>query len=75
MPYDSLKDLPKNVTNPLPGAAQRMWLAAFNSAYNRCSKEDGKDCETVARSIAWAAVKRKYKKGKDGKWVKKKSDE
>ena len=63
-PYDNINRLPDNVKNVLPIPAQITWLKAFNSAYPKYG-------DASARKIAWSAVKRKYKKGKDGKWVKK----
>jgi len=65
MPYDSNADLPDNVRNVLPAAAQSIWRNAFNSSY----KEDGD--EDKARRMAWGAVKKSYKKNEDGEWVKK----
>jgi len=64
-PYDKNSDLPDNVKNPLPSAAQTIWRNVFNQ-----SIANG-DTEEVARKKAWAAVKKGYKKNKDGDWVKK----
>jgi cation transport regulator ChaB len=61
MPYGSKKDLPKQVQG-LPDHAKSIFMAAFNSAL-----KDTKD-EERAFKIAWAAVKRKFKKEGD-KWV------
>jgi cation transport regulator ChaB len=61
MPYSSKKDLPKQVQG-LPDHAKSIFMAAFNSAM-----KDTKD-EERAFKIAWAAVKRKFKKEGD-KWV------
>lgn len=47
-----------------PVAAKRIWIAAFNSSYEK-NKNDDK-----ARKAAWAAVKVNYHKVK-GKWKKK----
>ena len=68
MAYDTLTDLPKNVTNVLPKRAQEIFRAAFNAAW----EEYGQDEERAFR-VAWAAVKREYEKDKDsGKWKRKK---
>lgn len=66
MPYSSIKNLPDNVKNVLPPAAQRIWMNGFNDAIKDNKSEDS------ARKLAWHRVKSAgYKKGKDGgKWVK-----
>jgi uncharacterized protein len=65
MPYAKNSELPKNVSS-LPEAAKTIWRKAFNSALDQ-----GYDEERSAK-IAWAAVKRSYKKEGD-KWVTKDS--
>jgi len=74
MPYNKVSDLPNNVKNPLPSAAQKLWMRVFNAALRSCQSNGGKKCEDVARIAAWAQVKSKYKKGKNGKWTRKKND-
>jgi cation transport regulator len=65
MPYSTIADLPASIKDNLPTVAQKLWLGAFNGAFaGTCNKDD-----ICARKIAWYAVKRKYKKGADGKWV------
>lgn len=49
----------------LPAAAKKIWESVFQS-----SKKDG-DSEKVAAQKAWSAVKQGWRKGQDGKWVKK----
>ena len=73
MPYNNIKDLPENVKNPLPAEAQRLWLRVFNDIYYDCRNRDKskEDCEDVSRIGAWSAVKKKFKKNKENKWVKK----
>lgn len=66
MPYKNNKELPKKVKNVLPSKAQTIFRKAFNKAY----EEYG---EKRATRIAWAAVKKSYKK-KEDKWVHKTSD-
>lgn len=66
--------MPYTTTNPpsriskLPKAAQSIWIAAYNSAYAQYKNEES------ANKVAWAAVKRKYKKVGD-KWVKKEKED
>ncbi len=72
MPYDDVNELPKSVRNPLPKNAQKIFLAAFNNAWEQYADEEerqGNDSrETVAMKVAWAAVKKKYKKEND-EWI------
>ena len=75
MPYDSVSDLPDSVKKNLPKSAKEIYLAAYNSAWEQYAKSKdrrGDDTrEETAHKVAWAAVKKKYKK-KDDKWVLKK---
>lgn len=72
MPYQSKNDLPESVTNVLPAHAQEIYKEAFNSAWDEYRDPDERrgdaDREETAHRVAWAAVKRSYKKGDDGKW-------
>lgn len=63
MPYASNEDLPPSVRNHLPPHAQDIYRAAFNSAW----QHDAGD-EAIPHRIAWAAVKRRYRKFGD-EWV------
>jgi cation transport regulator len=63
MPYAVTDDLPPGVRNHLPQHAQEIFRAAFNSAWD----EYGGDEERAFR-IAWAAVKKRYRKRGDF-WV------
>ncbi len=65
MPYGSIDELPESVKG-LPVGAKKIFMAAFNAAYD---EYDG-DEETCMK-VAWAAVKKAYKKDENGKWVKK----
>lgn len=73
MPYKNVSELPPPVKNNLPIEAQKIYIAAFNSAYKQHSKE--KDVDIKSTAIAWAAVKNKFKKNKQGKWIAKKIKE
>jgi len=74
MPYQNNKDLPDNVKNNLPDHAQAIYREAFNSAFeeyeNPKKRSKGGSREEVAHRVAWAAVKKKYRKNKD-KWIQK----
>jgi len=66
MPYASVSELPASVRDALPAHGQTIFLSAFNSAYK---EYDGDEAKTNA--TAWAAVKQKYEKNDEGKWVRK----
>lgn len=72
MPYSSAADLPDSVRDNLPKHAQDIYKEAFNSAWNDYKDPEDRrgdsSREEVAHKVAWAAVKKKYKKGADDKW-------
>jgi cation transport regulator len=63
MPYSSNAELPKSVKG-LPPGAQTIWRKAFNASHEKYGEDS-------ARKIAWAAVKKVYKKVGD-RWVRSK---
>ena len=68
MPYDTLADLPDSVREHLPQHAQEIYRAAFNAAWRLYGKREPERIEEIARRVAWAAVKKRYRKeGED--WV------
>jgi cation transport regulator len=74
MPYSSEKDLPSKVRGSLPRHAQHIYREVFNNAikqYQSPSKKRNKTepGEKVAHKVAWAAVKKKYKKVERGEWT------
>jgi cation transport regulator len=72
MPYHSIDVLPDNVKDVLPLHAQHIYKEAFNSAYEEYkspqNRRDDVDREEVSHRVAWAAVKRRYRKEEDGLW-------
>jgi cation transport regulator len=69
MPYKSINDLPDSVRGVLPKHAQEIFQEAFNSAYDEYKERGPEGREETAFRVAWAAVKKKYKKNEDtGKW-------
>ncbi len=66
MPYDTNADLPATVRDHLPAHAQDIFRAAFNHAWAEHAGDPER--EEIAFRIAWAAVKRKYRKEGDA-WV------
>jgi cation transport regulator len=68
MPYRSNEDLPRSVRDHLPLEAQEMFRKVFNNAWREYSDRGLDEVEALAFRVAWAAVKRHYRKiGSD--WV------
>lgn len=74
MPYNKISELPDPVKNALPKHAQEIYMAAFNSAWEKYKDPDERrgsaGREETAHKIAWSAVKREYEK-KGEEWQKK----
>lgn len=68
MPYELIADLPDSARNHLPPHAQEIYLKAFNNAWREYAARD--DREAVAHRVAWAAVKRVYRK-EGAAWMRK----
>jgi cation transport regulator len=72
MPYKSISDLPDSVRDNVPRHAQDIYKEAFNSAWDEYADEDERrgdaSREETAHKVAWAAVKKDYRKGDDDKW-------
>ncbi len=68
MPYERIDDLPDSVRNRLPAHAQEIYVAAFNNAWYEYAGYP--DREGTAHRVAWAAVKKRYRK-LGGAWVEK----
>ena len=60
MPWASIDDLPDTLRERLPVHAQEIFLAAFNAAWRQQACDPAVDA--TAHRIAWAAVKRRYRK-------------
>jgi len=75
---ENLSESTKKRIDELPSHAQEIFKESHNSALEqykdpdkrRGGKKESK--EEVAHKVAWSAVKKKYKKGEDDKWIKKK---
>jgi cation transport regulator len=61
MPYRSTSDLPPAICR-LPSQAQEIFLSAFNSAWRFCADRSPQEQEERAFRIAWAALKKGYRK-------------
>jgi cation transport regulator len=71
MPYDSTDDLPGEVREPLPPAAQELYLEAYNTAHAEYSDPETDTDESfaeLARADAWDAAEREYEEV-DGEYV------
>jgi cation transport regulator len=68
MPYPALEDLPLAVRAHLPIHAQEIFRAAFNNAWTQYAARGEEAREEIARRVAWAAVKHKYRK-KGDQWI------
>ncbi|MGB8182377.1 MAG: ChaB family protein [Stellaceae bacterium] len=66
MPYNSNTALPGPVRHHLPAGAQTIYREAFNGAWRQYASSDRR--EEIAHRVAWAAVKRRYRKDGD-MWV------
>ncbi|MDX2204334.1 MAG: ChaB family protein [Hyphomicrobiaceae bacterium] len=66
MPYAHNEDLPPGVRSHLPPHAQSIFRGAFNGAWHAHADEPAR--EALCHRIAWAAVKRHYRKQGDH-WV------
>lgn len=74
MPYASIKDLPNSVQHVLPAHAQEIYRASYNNAHKEYHlKKNRKDphdnLEEICHKVAWSAVKHKYYKDSEGRWV------
>ena len=67
MPYETLGDLPPAIRH-LPPHAQEIFRAAFNAAWRSYADRGSDDQEEIAHRVAWAAVKKRYRKAGDA-WV------
>jgi len=68
MPYVTTDQLPASLRERLPAHAQEIFLAAFNNAWRSHARDNPERLEEIAHRIAWAAVKRKFRKIGDA-WV------
>ncbi|RFB76449.1 ChaB family protein [Methylovirgula sp. 4M-Z18] len=67
MPYESVEQLPIAVRDHLPLHAAEIYRSAFNHAWASYANR-GPAREEICHRVAWAAVKRRYRKA-DGVWV------
>lgn len=70
MPYLTNENLPPSVRMHLPAHAQDIFRETFNSAWQSYGASQPSRREEIAFRVAWAAVKRRYRKAGDS-WVEK----
>jgi len=75
VPYRSCSELPQAVRGHLPDHGQRIYMKAFNNAWEQYAdpkkRREAASREETAHRVAWAAVEHVYEKGKDGRWHRK----
>lgn len=62
MPYAANDELPLSLRAHLPPHAQDIFRSAFNSAWQTYGEQEPGRREEIAHRVAWAAVKRRYRK-------------
>jgi cation transport regulator len=68
MPYLLNEDLPPSVRRHLPPHAQDVFRSAFNHAWESYGGAEPDRIEEIAHRVAWAAVKKRYRKVGDA-WM------
>lgn len=63
MPYRVNAALPAAIQRRLPGHAQTIYREAFNHAWSSYGRDPRR--EEIAHRVAWAAVKKSYRKAGD----------
>lgn len=59
MPWNSISDLPADISKSLPAPAKELFLVAFNNSIAGAHKQP-QDAENDALKLAWASVKNLY---------------
>lgn len=68
MPYATNAALPASLRHSLPAHAQDIFRAAFNAAWVSYGSKDPEHREEIAHRVAWAAVKKRFRKVGD-EWL------
>lgn len=69
MLYQSELELPRDVRDVLPTAAQDLYRRAYNQAWRAGRTRSQRDRDLAAHAAAWRQVKASYVKNIDGEWV------
>ena len=62
MTYASVQELPEAIQTHMPMHAREIYRAAFNSAWSNYADQSPANREQTAHRVAWAAVKRRYRR-------------
>jgi cation transport regulator len=62
VPYTSNQDLPRSVREPCRPTPRTFNRSAFNAAWRTYGETDPAHIKEIAYRVAWAAVKRRYRK-------------
>lgn len=65
MPYASNSDLSPAIRRSLPPHAQDIFRSALNAAWESYGRNNPAHREEIAHRVAWAAVKKRYRKVND----------
>jgi cation transport regulator len=68
LPYLSVEDLSPPIRAHLPLHAQEIYRSTFNNAWIEYAARGLEQRESIAHRVAWAAVKRNYRKAGD-RWI------
>lgn len=72
--YQNITELPSSVTSSLPQDGLKIYLEAFNSAWDTFEDPEKRigndDRETVAHKVAWSVVEKSYSQPVQGSWIK-----
>lgn len=67
MTIKEVDQLPKEVRESLPEAAQKIYFDAYNRAWEQYEGED--DREAAAHREAWKVVQESYRQDEQGRWM------
>ncbi len=69
MLYQSELELPRDVRDVLPTAAQDLYRRTYNQTWRAGRARAGRERDLAAHAAAWRQVKQSYVKNIDGEWV------
>ena len=69
MLYQSELELPRDVRDVLPAAAQDLYCRTYNRAWRANRARSERERDLAAHAAAWRQVKTSYVKNIDGEWV------
>ncbi len=69
MLYQSELELPRDVRDVLPTAAQDLYCRTYNLTWRANGARSERERDLAAHAAAWRQVKASYVKNIDGEWV------